>query len=71
MKTTCCALLGNSGVSLPLGPWTTVDTTSIFFCSFSVEALASTLAPVAVDHQADNDEEDAAQHGEEHGEENS
>lgn len=36
----------------------------------SVEALASVLVPVAVHHQADNDEEDARQHGKEHGEEN-
>lgn len=38
--------------------------------SSSVEAFASTLFPLAVDHYTDDDEEDAAQHGEEHGEEN-
>lgn len=36
----------------------------------SVEALASTLFPLAVHHYTDDDEEDAAQHGEEQGEEN-
>ncbi|PWA26450.1 hypothetical protein CCH79_00000928, partial [Gambusia affinis] len=30
------------------------------------EALTSALVPVAVDHHADDDEEDASQHGEEH-----
>lgn len=39
--------------------------------SYSVEALASAFVPVAVDHQANDYEEDATQHGEEHGEENS
>lgn len=34
----------------------------------SVETLASALVPVAVDHQADDHEEDAAQQGEQHGE---
>jgi len=38
-------------------------------CS-SVEAFTSALVPVAVDYQANDDEEDASQHGEEHGEEN-
>lgn len=38
--------------------------------SSSVEAFASTLFPLAVDHYSDDNEEDAAQHGEEHGEEN-
>lgn len=38
--------------------------------SSSVEAFASTLFPLAVDHYTDDDEEDAAQHGEEHSEEN-
>lgn len=37
--------------------------------SSSVEALASTLFPLTVDHYTDGDEEDAAQQGEEHGEE--
>ncbi len=36
----------------------------------SVEALASALVPVAVNYQADDDEENTTQHGEEHGEEN-
>lgn len=35
----------------------------------SVEALAAALVPVAVDHRANDNEEDAAQHGEEHCEE--
>lgn len=35
----------------------------------SVEALAAALVPVAVDHRADDNEEDASQHREEHGEE--
>lgn len=37
--------------------------------SCSVEALAAALVPVAVEHHADDNEEDAAQHREEHGEE--
>lgn len=38
------------------------------FCRL-VEALAAALVPVAVDHRADDDKEDAAQHGKEHCEE--
>lgn len=61
-------------VSVQVGPRTTavvfaVTVSRVVFLS-SVEALASTLVPVAVDHQADDDEEDATQHGEERCEEN-
>lgn len=38
--------------------------------SLSIEAFASALFPLDVAHQTDDDEEDAAQHGEEHSEEN-
>ena len=39
--------------------------------SVSVEAFASVLVPVAVDDEADHDEQETAQHGEEDGEEHS
>lgn len=83
IKTPCCALLADSGISLSSqcswvrGLQAVITITVSLFCfsslppSSSVEALASALVPVAVDHQADDDEEDATQHGEEHGEENS
>lgn len=37
----------------------------------SVEAFASTVTPVAVNHEAHNDKKEEAQHGEEHSEEDS
>jgi len=56
-----------------LGPQKTPKSPPPSFCCRrprSVEALAPALAPLAVHHQADDDEEDAPQQGEEHGEEN-
>lgn len=52
------------------GPQRTVQSPSNSPSSRSVEALASALAPVAVDQHANHDDEDATQHGEQHGEKN-
>lgn len=76
-KTTYCPLLADSSISLFVsvhsGPQTTVVIISIFSfpCSSSVETLAPALVPVAVDQQANDNEEDTTQHGEENSEENS
>lgn len=57
--------------SLSLNHWPSVAAVVVtegdFMCS--VEALASALVPVAVDHQSYDDEEEEAKHGEEHSEE--
>lgn len=72
----CCPLLVHGSVSLlQLAPLTPVLTTVIqrlvyLTASSSVEAFASTLCPLAIDHHTDHEEENAAQHGKEHGEEN-
>lgn len=70
-KTNQCQLTAASHFqcSCVRGPRWLLQSLSALLLS-SVEALASVLVPVAVHHQADNDEEDARQHGKEHGEEN-
>lgn len=71
----CCPLLvrgSNSPLSATASSTTSTDYSQrlVNLAAPSVEALASTLFPLTVHHYPDDDEEDAAQHGEEHGEEN-